>query len=281
MQFGRYGISVHNHGMFRLDGGSMFGSVPKNLWSRIIEVDKENCIPLATRSLLLRDQERVILIDVGNGDKWNDKLRAIFAIENTPEQELGFKKSEVTDLILTHLHFDHAGGISHYESDGTLMSSYPGAKVYIQSENLKNARNPSPRERASYLQENVNILDSVEKVELEGSVEVLPDIWTHRVDGHTRGQQYLEIRGDDKVILYPTDLCPTSRHIPLAYSMGFDICTETLLSEKQAFMEYAIEKNAVVMFEHDPDVEAATIGINDKGQFHATQKGTLFELLAG
>jgi len=280
MQFGRYEISVHNHGNFRLDGGSMFGSVPKNLWSRLIPVDDENCIPLATRSLLLRGEGKVILIDVGNGDKWNDKLRTIFGIENTADDQLGFLKEEVTDIILTHLHFDHAGGISQIDSSGKLVPTYPEAKLYIQQANLENACNPSPREQASYLKDNISLVDSEDTIRLDGSVEVFPDIRVHRVDGHTRGQQYVEIRAGEQIILYPTDLCPTSRHIPLAYSMGYDICTETLLREKQSFMKYAVDTGAIVFFEHDPDTEAATIGVNPKGQFAVKKSGRLEELLA-
>jgi len=112
MEFGRFQLSVHNHGNFRLDGGAMFGSVPKNLWSRKVKVDDENRICMVTRSLLIKDGERQILIDVGNGDKWTNKTMKIFAIENTPESDLGFDKKDITDIILTHLHFDHSGGMS-------------------------------------------------------------------------------------------------------------------------------------------------------------------------
>lgn len=267
MKFGRYEITLPNHGFFRLDGGAMFGAVPKNLWARSMPADSENCIRLATRSLLLKDGERNILVDVGNGNKWSEKLAKIFGIENTPEGELGFSRDEITDIILTHLHFDHAGGISYYTDSGELALSYPSARMYLQRANFENGKNPNLREKASYLANHINILEEGKLELLDGDGEVLPDIFVKRVDGHTIGQQYLEIRSDHDTILYPTDLCPTSHHLPLPYNMGYDMCTKTLLEEKEAFLSYAVEKNAIVVFEHDPELAAARIHIDDRGHY--------------
>lgn len=267
MKAGRYTVSLHVLGWFRLDGGAMFGSVPKNLWSKLMPVDEENCIRLATRSLLLEDNKRKILVDVGNGEKWNDKLRTIFAIENAPQERLGFSREEISDVLLTHLHFDHAGGISEFSPEGTLQRTYPNAKIHVQRANFDNARAPGLRERASYLPENVDILLGNETNFLDGDVEPFPEVRVKRVDGHTVGQQYIEVFGGPQPILFPTDLIPTSRHLPLPYNMGYDICANTLLEEKKQFLEYAIEHDAIVVFEHDPDVAAARIHVNQKGHY--------------
>lgn len=263
----RYTISLVNHGFFRLDGGAMFGSVPKNLWQKIFPSDSENCIRLATRSLLLKGEGRCILVDVGNGEKWNEKLRVIFGIENTPAAELPFKPEEITDVVLTHLHFDHAGGISRYDDQGTLVPTFTNARIHLQRANYENALQPNLRERASYLAENVGVLREQETYFIEGDVEILPDIFVHRVDGHTVGQQTVEVRGGKHPIFFPTDLCPTSRHLPVPYNMGYDICTSTILNEKEEYLERAYQERAIVVFEHDPDLPAAMIGKNDKGHF--------------
>ena len=268
MRFGRYELTLPVHGYFRLDGGSMFGSVPKNLWEKLMPVDEDNCIRLAMRSLLLQNENSKILVDVGIGEKWNDKLRKIFGIKNNSKESLGVNREEITDLILTHLHFDHAGGISEYDSDSKeLKLCYPNAKIFLQKENLENAKNPTPKEKASYLKENYEPLEQTEVKFTTGSEEVLPDIWVHQVDGHTLGQQWIEVRGAEQPLFFPTDLIPTSHHIQVPYHMGYDTCATTIMQEKQAFLERAIAENAIVVFEHDPDVVAATVGQDERGRF--------------
>ncbi|RIL05009.1 MAG: MBL fold metallo-hydrolase [Proteobacteria bacterium] len=255
LQFGPYSISAHDFGTFRLDGGSMFGSVPKNLWAKRIQADDENCIALATRCLLIRDNKRTILVDCGMGEKWSDKSRQIYAIHsNTPEQA-GIDPSQITDLILTHLHFDHAGGVTRYKK-GTHEPElvFPQAKVFLQALNWENARHPNFKERASYLAENVEPLAKADLNLVSGTMEVLPNIWVHQVNGHTRGQQWVEIRNGAESIVYPTDLIPTSHHVPLAYHMGYDICAETLLKEKDEFLSQAVSRRWIVVCEHDVGV---------------------------
>jgi glyoxylase-like metal-dependent hydrolase (beta-lactamase superfamily II) len=273
MRFGRYSVKLVVFGSFRLDGGSMFGSVPKTLWNRSIPADNDNCIPLVCRSLLLEDESRKILIDVGTGNKWNDKLRQIYNIENAPPQALPCDPTQITDVVLTHLHFDHAGGISHYTANGDLALTYPQARVHLQSANWERANNPTPKDRASYLSENITPLQSADLQLYDGDIEVLPDLHVHRVDGHTPGQQWLEVgdRGDDSSprLFFPTDLIPTSHHVPLAFHMGYDVCADTLLREKLAFLERAVALNATVCFQHDRDVPLARIIRNPKGGFES------------
>jgi len=271
MKFGRFDIELYNFGFFRLDGGAMFGSVPKNLWAKKINADEENCIALATRSLVIRDGKKLILVDTGMGSKWSEKEIKIFAISpNT--QKPSFKENEVTDVILTHLHFDHAGGISQRSPDGSKLElTYPNATVHLQRENIENAKQPTVKERASYLPDNWGPVMSGKHNLLEGEVEVLPDIWVHRVDGHTRGQQWIEVRDEQRSIVFPTDLIPTSRHLPVPFHMGYDICAGTILNEKEEFLKQAVEKEWIVVFQHDPDITAATVGRDEKGHYCVKQ----------
>lgn len=271
---GEFQITLHNFGFLRLDGGAMFGSVPKNIWEKRITADNENCIRLATRSMLIRHKDRVFLTDVGMGDKWNDKQRQIFAVQNTPISELGFDRSSVTDIILTHLHFDHAGGISRFKPGSSdLELVYPNAQVYLQKDNLENAQSPSLRERASYLVENVRVLEKAKLNLITGDVEIYPGIWVHQVNGHTVGQQWIEVRSGNESIVYPTDLVPTSHHLPIPFNMGYDICADTVMKEKEHFASYVMKRDALIVFQHDEKVAAARIEKDAKGHY-AVRPGT-------
>lgn len=269
MKFGDFDLTIQNFGFFRLDGGSMFGSVPKNLWSRRIPSDAENCIKLATRSLILRKNGRVFLIDVGMGEKWNEKSRAIYAIQNVPEKDWCFKADEITDVLLTHLHFDHAGGISRWKEGegGPVVPCYPKATVHLQASNLTNAKAPTMKERASYLVENYGVLEKLKLNLVDGTTELIPGLFVHKVDGHTKGQQWIEVHGGNDVIFYSTDLVPTSHHLPIPFHMGYDNCAETLLREKETFLEEALKRNAIIFFEHDPDIAAVRIKKDERGHF--------------
>ncbi len=266
MKIGPYTISTYNHGYLKLDGGSMFGAVPKNLWQRLIPADEQNRIRLATRSLLIKSEDKLILVDVGNGDKWTEKLKRIYSIENTPEEEKTYNNDEITHIILTHLHFDHAAGLTRLNDNGELELTYPNAKVIVQKSNYENAQSPNTREKASYLKDHVEPLKEASLEIVDGTTELFPGITVRRSDGHTTGLQHLEIKDSNQTLLFPSDLCPTSRHLPLAYNMGYDMCTDTLLKEKAVFLEQAVSSGATVVFEHDPEVAAATICLNEKGQ---------------
>jgi glyoxylase-like metal-dependent hydrolase (beta-lactamase superfamily II) len=274
--FGRFKVSLVNHGFYRLDGGAMFGTVPKNIWSRLIPADDENCIRLATRSLLVETGDRVILADVGNGDKWNEKFRRIYGIQNLFPDEAGFNPASVTDIVLSHLHFDHSGGLSRYKagSPADLELCYPGAKVFLQADNHEAARNPNPRERASYLEENVRALEQASLRLTRGSEEIYPGVWVHQNNGHTRGQQWLELKSGPESIVFPSDLIPTSHHLPLPFTMGYDMSAETLLREKADFLERALAERWIVVFVHDPDIPAGRVIIDDKGRYALGERFT-------
>jgi len=247
----------------------MFGTVPKTIWSRLIPPDEDNCIRLATRSLLIDAGERVFIADIGSGEKWTDKLRAIYRIQNVPAGESGFDPAGVTDIVLSHLHFDHAGGISRYGAGGAadVELCFPRARVHLQADNYETAWNPNPRERASYLRENVQILEKAELRLGRGSEEIYPGIWVHQNNGHTRGQQCLEVKNGAESITFPADLVPTSHHLPLPYSMGFDISAETLLREKDLFLSEAVAKHWIVVFCHDPHIPAGRVRLDEKGRY--------------
>jgi glyoxylase-like metal-dependent hydrolase (beta-lactamase superfamily II) len=266
---GPFGLSVHNHGHYRLDGGAMFGTVPRAIWSGLIAPDDENRIRLATRSLLIRDDRRLFLVDVGCGDKWSEKLRRIFGVEPVVPLPVGGEPAEVTDVILTHLHFDHAGGLSRYVpgSDGEVESCYPGARVHLQADNYDTARAPGPRERASYLRENLAVLERSPLELARGGREIVPGLRVHASDGHTRGLHWVEVRGGGTTVAFPSDLIPTSRHLPLPYAMGYDMNVERLLEEKQEFLRRAVAEDWIVVFVHDPDIPAARIKLDERGHY--------------
>ncbi|MGZ5423945.1 MAG: MBL fold metallo-hydrolase [Candidatus Aminicenantales bacterium] len=269
MRFGSFDVSLHLHGSFRLDGGSMFGTVPKTIWSKLAPPDDDNRILLAARSLVIRTVDRVLMVDAGMGDRWTEKLRRIYDIRPGPDDDLSFDPASVTDVILTHLHFDHARGIFRERpgAEGEVDLRYPDAKIYVQAANYENAKEPNARERASYIEEDIRRLGRTRLVLTSGSQEILPGLWVHRGDGHTRGHQWVEIKGDGPSLACPSDIVPTSRHLPLPYLMGYDICAERLLEEKDALLSRAVAENWILVFSHDPDVPAGRIRRDEKGHY--------------
>lgn len=238
----------------------MFGSIPKTLWSSATPADEQNRILLATRSLVIDFDDRSLMIDAGCGDKWSPKLRSIYGMDEAPYRPV----PGVTDLVLTHLHFDHAGGISRLE-DG-LVANYPRARHWVGRANLENARSPNLRERASYLAENIDVLGDLDVELLESKDAILPELTVHQSDGHTVGLLWLTLTVEGTTIAYPADLIPTSAHLPVAYVMGYDMCAEKQMEEKAAFLEHAVAGSWIVVFEHDPVIEAGILGFDERGR---------------
>lgn len=259
----------------------MFGSVPRNLWERRLESDAENCIPLATRLLWIeregdwRDGDRevgAVLVDAGNGDKFDPRTREQFAIEVVPPEGWGVPLDRLTDVIITHLHFDHSGGLTRRTEEGDVEPVFPDAVHHLQRENRDEARAPWARERASYLPENLDPLEQRGSLRLaEGPVELLPGIRVEVVEGHTRGLQWVLVGEGPGAVAFPSDLVPTSRHLHLPWIMGYDRCARTTYDEKAAFLERAVEEDWVVIFEHDPDLAAARIGRDARGRFEVRE----------
>lgn len=262
MIVGPYRLSVHNHGFFRLDGGAMFGSVPRALWEHLAPPDASHRILLATRSLIVEGNGRKLMIDVGCGDKWADRARQIFAIEDKPYQPV----EGVTDVLLTHLHFDHAGGVSRWGEHGQPILNYPGARHYVSQANYENARSPHAREKASYLAENVQVLEQANLVLTQDGDEVWPGLSVHQSHGHTRGLQWAKLSAGGTTVVYPADIMPTSKHLPVPYVMGYDMCAERCMEEKAAFVQQAVEDRWIIVFEHDPELAGARVKLDEKGR---------------
>jgi glyoxylase-like metal-dependent hydrolase (beta-lactamase superfamily II) len=276
MKIGKYTLHIINSGYFGLDGGAMFGIIPRPLWQKTNPPDEANRIKLATRNLLLIDGKRKILIDTGNGQKWDEKARSIYGFDFTNSLEgslnnINLKPEDITDVILTHLHFDHTGGSTKIEN-GKLVPTFPNAKYYVQKENYEWAVNPSERDKGSYLKDNfvplieegvLTLIDDKEKFD-DGIEFVI-------INGHTFAQQLIKISDSSSIILYCADLFPTTSHISLPYVMGYDLQPLVTVEEKKKVLAKAIEEKWKLFFEHDPETALASVEKSEKG-FRAVDK---------
>jgi glyoxylase-like metal-dependent hydrolase (beta-lactamase superfamily II) len=246
-------------GYLWLDGGSMFGSVPKPLWSKLQPPDERNRIRLAMRCLLLEGHDRRVLVDVGVGDKFSPKLLDIYRVERetTLEKALaarGLASTDITDVILTHLHFDHAAGATRREGD-RLVPTLPRATYHLQARNLANARHPNLRERASYMAENFEPLAEAGVLKIwDGAASPAPGIELIPAHGHTRGQQLVRVGGPDGALYFVADLIPTANHVRIPFVMGYDMAVIETMEEKRALLERAAREGAWVFLEHDPTI---------------------------
>jgi glyoxylase-like metal-dependent hydrolase (beta-lactamase superfamily II) len=264
MQVGRWQARSLEFGRFRLDGGAMFGVVPRVVWEQEAPPDGRNRIALALRCLLLQDGERVVLVDCGVGDKDGPSFREIFAVEDEGAgvarslAECGLAPGDVTDLVLTHLHFDHAGGAVARDAAGRGVPAFPNATIHVQRRQWEWAQAPSLRDRASYLRENLEPLRQARLNLLEGEGEILPGLRARVVEGHTQGMQVVEVEGKPGLV-YCADLVPTAAHLPPAWVMGYDLHPLTVVEEKLALYSRIGDGSAWLVFEHDPRWAAARI----------------------
>ena len=271
MKIGKYELKIIISGYFWLDGGAMFGIIPKPLWEKTNPTDSANRIKLSTRNLLLLNGDRKILIDSGMGNKWDAKSKSIYSInqnEFSLDNELvkaGISDSEITDVIITHLHFDHTGGSIKLENE-KFIPAFPNAKYHVQRKNFEWAVNPSERDRGSYIKENfiplyeagvLNLIDN--NINFDDEIEFLV------VNGHTFSQQLVKISDSSSTILYCGDLIPTSSHIPIPYVMGYDLQPLVAVQEKKNILSQVNEEQWKLFFEHDPEFALATIKRTDKG----------------
>jgi glyoxylase-like metal-dependent hydrolase (beta-lactamase superfamily II) len=248
LKLGEWTAHLVDAGYLWLDGGSMFGSVPKPLWNRTNPADERNRIRLAMRCWLLRGHGRTVLVDDGLGDKFTDKLRDIYRVE--PEPSLA---NSLAALVLTHLHFDHAGGSTRRGAKG-LEPTFPNARWYVQRRNWENAHAPNPRERASYMPENHDALMEAGVLTLwDGPQQPWPGFETITVNGHTRGQQLVRVSGGGETAYYVSDLIPTAAHVRIPYVMGYDVAAIETMEEKRSLLTRAVAENAWIVLEHDPE----------------------------
>lgn len=277
MNIGNLSLELLETGDFALDGGAMFGVVPKNLWEKAYHTpDEQNRIPMKARCLLVRGifngKERVILIDTGNGEKFPKKLADIYKIDtsrfrlDTSLARFGVAPSDVTDVILTHLHFDHAGGATRFDAIGKPIPTFPNATYHVQKEQLAWARNPADKDRASFFTSDFEPLAAEGMLNaLDGEGELFTGISVKPLFGHTKAMQAVIIRTEAETVLFGADLFPTSAHVSVPYVMGYDNFPLTTIEEKKAILPQAAEENWTVVFEHDGFTQAAKILRTEKG----------------
>lgn len=265
-------LHVIDTGFFKLDGGAMFGVVPKSIWNKQNPADENNMCTWAMRCLLIESDGRLILIDTGIGNKQSEKFFSHYYLHGedsleTSINKAGFSMADVTDVILTHLHFDHCGGALKYAGDSaTIVPAFPNATYWSNQDHWKWATIPNVREKASFLTENILPLElsgQLKFVDLRKSP--FKDVDFLFVDGHTDKQMIPHIRYKDKTIVFVADLLPSTGHIPLAYVMAYDTRPLITLSEKETFLNQAVEKGYVLFFEHDPIYQCCTLQRTEKG----------------
>lgn len=258
--------------LFKLDGGAMFGVVPKSMWNKVNPADENNMCTWAMRLLLIEDGNRLILVDTGIGNKQDAKFFSYYYLndENTLDKSLakkGFHRNDITDVILTHLHFDHCGGAIIREGN-KLIPAFSNATFWSNAEHWKWATEPNVREKASFLKENiVPIQESgrLKFIEVKEGVGFNENISIRFVNGHTKAMMLPQIKYKDKTIMYVADLFPGHFHIPLPWVMAYDMFPLTTLQEKESSLKEALENNYVLYFEHDPKVECCTLKQTERG----------------
>ncbi len=259
-------------GFFKLDGGAMFGVVPKSLWSRTNPADENNLCSWAMRCLLAVDGDRVVLIDNGIGDKQDAKFFSHYYLHGEASLDkslrtLGVHPTDITDMFLTHLHFDHCGGGIRYGSHGQYELTFPRATYWSNADHWQWATQPNPREKASFLEENIQPMQDhgvlkfvdLEKKSLFSGFDFLT------VDGHTDKQMLPKINYKGHTVVFMADLLPSVGHIPLPYVMGYDTRPLITMSEKQVFLEEAAREKYVLFLEHDAVNECCTVKMTEKG----------------
>lgn len=264
MKIGEWNVRSVVAGKFRLDGGAMFGVVPKTIWSRAVEVDDQNRISMVMRILVIQGQGKTIVVDTGCGTGYDDKLVRIYALElDVPMRErlstLGITPEEVSDVVVTHLHFDHAGGVATREGSEWRLT-FPNAMHHIQRPQWEHALAPNPRDRASFFPDRIEIMEEMGKLRLhDGEWGIAPGIELHVCHGHTPGQQLPRISGDGRTLFFCGDLVPMAAHFPTPYVMSYDLQPVVSMGEKTAFLARAAKEGWILCFEHDPRVEACTV----------------------
>lgn len=254
MRLGDIEVQHLHAGTFRLDGGAMFGIVPKPLWSKALKADPLNRILLGMNPLLIDNGESLVLVDCGIGDKLGEKERGIFAVDwKNPLAETEISPEAIDIVLLTHLHFDHCGGLTRRDSGGELLLNYPNAVHIVQKAEWEDALSPNERTRGSYLAENFVSVSEAGKLKLiEGDEEISSGIRVVNTGGHTRGHQVVLIGSKGQTALYFGDLVPTSYHVPLPYIMGYDLYPGDTLDQRKTIYKRAIQGDWLIFFEHNP-----------------------------
>lgn len=258
-------------GTFRLDGGAMFGVVPKPLWSRRAAPDERNRIPLGTNCLLVETGGRTVLVDAGLGRKDDAKFRDMYGFgeETTLDASLaalGKRPADIDLVVCTHLHFDHAGGLTRRDADGRVVPSFPNAVHVLQRAELEDALHPTVRSAASYFPDNWEPIRAAGRLELiDGDAEVAPGVHVVVLKGHIRALQGVMLESGNERAFYPSDTVPTSAHVPVPWVMGYDLYPLDTVASKERFLPRAADEGWTLIFEHDPRTGAARIHRGAKG----------------
>jgi len=267
---------------FRLDGGSMFGVVPRPLWERKTPPDERNRIALTLNSLLVRSGDRTLLVEAGMGSKFTDRGTDIYALEQVDAasglERLGVRPEEIDAVVLTHLHLDHAGGCTRLDERGDPVPVFPNAEVFVQSAEWEEAVSPHPVEKGSYLSEDFVPLERAGLLRLvEGAAEIAPGVSVERAPGHTGGHQVVRFVSGDGQALYPGDLLPTTAHLRLSWLMGWDMEPAELYDVKARMLEDAAARGTVIFFTHDPGHFCARIAPGREGEYEIIE-GTALQV---
>lgn len=262
-----------NAGFFKLDGGAMFGVVPKSIWQKTNPADENNLCTWAMRCLLVQDGDRLILIDNGIGYKQDERFLKHYYLhgEDSLETSLefhGFSKDDITDVFLTHLHFDHCGGSIERLGDGSLVPAFKNAVYWSNKAHWEWAVNPNDREKASFLKENILPIQESGKlkfIETIDGVSFTNNIKIRFAFGHTESMMLPQISYKGKTILYMADMLPSIGHIPMPYVMSYDMFPMKTLNEKRKFFNEAVQNNYILYLEHDPINECCTLQETEKG----------------
>jgi glyoxylase-like metal-dependent hydrolase (beta-lactamase superfamily II) len=273
--------SIHT-GYFKLDGGAMFGVVPKSIWNKINPADENNMCNWALRCLLIEDGNRLILVDNGIGDKQDEKFFSYYYLhgDDSLEKSLakyGFSNDDITDVFLTHLHFDHCGGSIVREGD-KLVPAFKNASYWSNQKHWEAAVHPNDREKASFLKENILPIEESGQLKMvngqwsmvndrlpEISSVIIPGLSVRFVNGHTEAMMLPQVNYNGKTIVYMADLIPSQGHIPIPYVMAYDMFPLTTLHEKKSFLKEAVENDYILFFEHDPQYECCSLQQTERG----------------
>lgn len=255
----------------KLDGGACFGVVPKSLWNKLYPADENNMIEISLRNLLAENGNKKILFDVGAGNKQEEKFRSYFYLSGDDQlisnlRSCGYSPEDITDVVLTHLHFDHGGGTHFRDSNGNIRAVFPNADIWCSKAHWEWASDPNSREKASFLRENLEPLVQSGKLKLiEGAGTFVPGIELRIMNGHTEGQLIPLISTNGKTVAFMADFIPSAAHISLPFIAAYDIRPLDSLEEKAAFLKEAADNGYILLFQHDAITECCTVQHTEKG----------------
>ncbi len=280
MKFGDYRVEVVPGGEFRLDGGAMFGVVPRSLWQRVAPPDEENRVRLNANCLYVEAASERVLVETGMGDKWSPRQREMYGVGPGPtlaeslHARTGCRPEDITIVVNTHLHFDHAGGNTTLDAEGRAVAAFTNARYFVSRSEYEHAESPHERDRASYLPENWRPLAESGQLELkDAEYEVVPGLSLETVAGHSRTMQCVRLERGRRTLYGFADLVPTRAHVPPAWVMGYDLYPVETLEAKRRLLPLAAREGWLCLFYHDPEEPLARVVEGEGGKLAASAPG--------